>query len=41
MPSCPLLCREGDDRDLRAMGGVKINIVMGRDAGWLTAASVR
>eukprot|EP00927_Polykrikos_kofoidii_P003550 TRINITY_DN11420_c0_g1_i1.p1 TRINITY_DN11420_c0_g1~~TRINITY_DN11420_c0_g1_i1.p1 ORF type:complete len:444 (+),score=94.89 TRINITY_DN11420_c0_g1_i1:121-1452(+) len=30
---------QGDDRDLRAMGGVKINIVMGRDAGWLTAAS--
>jgi 6-phosphofructokinase len=31
---------QGDDRDLRAMGGCKINICMGRDAGWLTAASV-
>eukprot|EP01052_Picozoa_sp_SAG31_P016334 SAG31_NODE_1078_length_10032_cov_4.602034_2_plen_199_part_00 len=30
---------QGDDRDLRAMGGCKINICMGRDAGWLTAAS--
>lgn len=30
---------QGDDRDLRAMGGIKINICMGRDAGWLTAAS--
>merc|ERR1719399_2038419 len=30
---------QGDDRDLRAMGGIKINVVMGRDAGWLTAAS--
>lgn len=30
---------QGDDRDLRAMGGCKINIVMGRDAGWLTAAA--
>lgn len=30
---------QGDDRDLRAMGGIKINICMGRDAGWLTAAA--
>jgi len=30
---------QGDDRDLRAMGGCKINICMGRDAGWLTAAA--
>ncbi len=29
----------GDDLDNRAMGGVKINIVMGRHAGFLTAAS--
>ena len=25
--------------DNRSLGGIKINIVMGRDAGWLTAAS--
>eukprot|EP01051_Picozoa_sp_SAG22_P010529 SAG22_NODE_953_length_6332_cov_5.830258_2_plen_384_part_00 len=30
---------QGDDRDLAAMGGCKINICMGRDAGWLTAAA--
>ena len=30
---------KGDDLDNRALGGVKINIVMGRDAGFLTAAS--
>jgi len=30
----------GDNLDNRSLGGVKINIVMGRDAGWLTAASV-
>lgn len=30
----------GDDRDNRALPGVKIDIVMGRNAGWLTAASV-
>jgi ATP-dependent phosphofructokinase / diphosphate-dependent phosphofructokinase len=30
----------GDDRDSAALPGVKINVVMGRDAGWLTAASV-
>lgn len=29
----------GDNLDNRALGGIKINIVMGRDAGWLTAAS--
>ncbi len=29
----------GDDLDNRAMGGVKIDIVMGRHAGFLTAAS--
>ena len=30
---------KGDDLDNRALGGVKINVVMGRDAGFLTAAS--
>jgi 6-phosphofructokinase 1 len=30
----------GDEEDNRSLGGVKINVVMGRDAGWLTAASV-
>jgi 6-phosphofructokinase 1 len=30
---------QGDDRDNRSLKGVKINIVMGRHAGWLTAAS--
>ena len=30
----------GDNLDNRSLGGIKINIVMGRDAGWLTAASV-
>lgn len=29
----------GDDRDNAALSGVKINVVMGRDAGFLTAAS--
>ncbi len=29
----------GDDLDSRALGGVKIDIVMGRDAGFLTASS--
>ncbi len=29
----------GDDFDSRSLGGVKINVVMGRDAGFLTAAS--
>ncbi len=30
----------GDDRDVVALPGIKINVVMGRHAGWLTAASV-
>ena len=30
---------KGDDLDNRALGGVKIDVVMGRDAGFLTAAS--
>jgi len=30
----------GDDLDNRALAGVKINILMGRDAGFLTAASI-
>ncbi len=30
----------GDDRDNAALPGVKINVVMGRHAGWLTAASM-
>jgi 6-phosphofructokinase len=29
----------GDNLDNRALSGIKINIVMGRNAGWLTAAS--
>jgi 6-phosphofructokinase 1 len=29
----------GDNQDNRALGGVKINVVMGRNAGFLTAAS--
>ncbi len=29
----------GDDRDNRALSGVKVNVVMGRHAGYLTAAS--
>lgn len=29
----------GDNLDNRSLGGIKINVVMGRDAGWLTAAS--
>ncbi|MBA3708144.1 MAG: diphosphate--fructose-6-phosphate 1-phosphotransferase [Planctomycetes bacterium] len=29
----------GDNLDNRSMGGLKINVVMGRNAGWLTAAS--
>jgi len=29
----------GDNLDNRSLGGIKINIVMGRNAGWLTAAS--
>jgi len=29
----------GDDRDSASLPGIKVNVVMGRDAGWLTAAS--
>jgi 6-phosphofructokinase 1 len=29
----------GDNLDNRSMGGIKINVVMGRNAGWLTAAA--
>ena len=29
----------GDDRDCASLPGIKINVVMGRNAGWLTAAS--
>jgi 6-phosphofructokinase 1 len=34
------LAHQGDDADNRSLKGIKINIIMGRDAGWLTAASV-
>ncbi len=34
--ACALM---GDDLDNRALPGVKIDVVMGRDAGWLTAAA--
>jgi len=30
----------GDDRDNASLPGIKINVIMGRNAGWLTAASV-
>ena len=30
----------GDDLDNRSLKGVKIDVIMGRDAGWLTAASI-
>ena len=30
---------KGDDLDNRALGGVKIDVIMGRDAGFLTASS--
>jgi len=30
---------QGDDRDNRSLPGVKIDVVMGRHAGWLTAAA--
>ena len=30
----------GDDRDSASLPGVKINVIMGRNAGWLTAAAV-
>jgi len=29
----------GDDLDVRSLPGIKINIIMGRHAGWLTAAA--
>jgi len=29
----------GDDLDVRSLPGIKINIIMGRKAGWLTAAA--
>lgn len=29
----------GDNEDNRGLGGVKVDVVMGRNAGWLTAAS--
>ena len=29
----------GDDLDVRSLPGIKINIIMGRKAGWLTAAT--
>lgn len=35
--ACALM---GDDLDNRAMTGIKINVIMGRNAGWLTAAAV-
>ncbi len=34
--ACALM---GDDLDNRALPGVKLDIIMGRDAGWLTAAT--
>ena len=30
----------GDALDMRSIPGVKVDVVMGRDAGWLTAASI-
>ena len=30
----------GDDRDNASLTGLKIDVIMGRDAGWLTAASM-
>ncbi|MEX1025151.1 MAG: 6-phosphofructokinase [Planctomycetota bacterium] len=30
----------GDDQDNRSLPGIKIDVIMGRHAGWLTAASV-
>jgi ATP-dependent phosphofructokinase / diphosphate-dependent phosphofructokinase len=33
------LALQGDDADNRSLKGIKIDIIMGRDAGWLTAAS--
>ncbi|MBW8036393.1 MAG: 6-phosphofructokinase [Planctomycetes bacterium] len=34
--ACALM---GDDLDNRALPGIKLDIIMGRDAGWLTAAT--
>ena len=33
------LAHMGDDADNRSLKGIKINCIMGRDAGWLAAAS--
>ena len=33
------LAHMGDDADNRSLPGIKINVIMGRDAGWLTAAT--
>ncbi|MEI7767301.1 MAG: 6-phosphofructokinase [Phycisphaerae bacterium] len=33
------LAHMGDDADNRSLKGIKINVVMGRDAGWLTASA--
>ena len=33
------LAHQGDDADNRSLKGIKINCIMGRDAGWLTAAA--
>ena len=33
------LAHQGDDADNRSLPGIKINCIMGRDAGWLTAAA--
>ncbi|MCP3915467.1 MAG: 6-phosphofructokinase [bacterium] len=30
----------GDNQDNKSLGGIKIDVIMGRHAGWLTAASV-
>jgi 6-phosphofructokinase 1 len=30
----------GDDFDNKSLPGIKVNVIMGRDAGWLTAATV-
>ena len=30
---------QGDDAEMRSLKGIKINVLMGRHAGWLTAAS--
>jgi ATP-dependent phosphofructokinase / diphosphate-dependent phosphofructokinase len=35
--ACALL---GDNQDNRSLPGIKIDVIMGRNAGWLTAASV-